>query len=58
MADPGALSPPRCVDDAKLGAYHEESEPGADIPPELLVQIEANMKACGIMRRPCLKKGK
>jgi hypothetical protein len=38
--------------------YHEESEPGADIPPEILKTIEANMKQRGIMRRACLKKEK
>jgi hypothetical protein len=38
--------------------YHEESEPGSDIPPDILKKIEANMKQRGIMRRPCLKKGK
>jgi hypothetical protein len=38
--------------------YHEESEPGADIPPEILKKIEANMRQRGIMRRACLKKEK
>jgi hypothetical protein len=36
--------------------YHDESEPGADIPPEILKKIEAKMRQRGIMRRPCLKK--
>jgi hypothetical protein len=35
---------------------HEESMPGADIPPDILKKIEANMKQRGIGRRPCLKK--
>ena len=33
-----------------------ESIPGADIPPEIMAEIEANMKQRGIMQRPCLKK--
>jgi hypothetical protein len=37
---------------------HDESEPGADIPHAILKKIEANMKARGIGRRVCLKKGK
>jgi hypothetical protein len=32
--------------------YHEESEPGADIPTEIMAKIEANC------RRRCLKKEK
>jgi hypothetical protein len=34
---------------------HDESEPGADIPPDILKKIEENMKQRGIGRRPCLK---
>ena len=37
---------------------YAKSEPCADIPPDILKKIEANMKARGIMRRPCLKRGK
>jgi hypothetical protein len=51
------LDPP----DASSGVEpvdHDESEPGADIPPDILKKIEANMKQRGIGRRPCLKKGK
>jgi hypothetical protein len=46
---PDATSGPEPVD-------HEESESGADIPPHILKEIEANMKQRGIGRRPRLKK--
>jgi hypothetical protein len=36
---------------------HPESIPGADIPKDILADIEANMKQRGIGLRPCLKKG-
>jgi hypothetical protein len=52
------LEPPASEPSTTEPSYHEESEPGADIPPDILKKIEANMKARGIMRRPCLKKGK
>jgi hypothetical protein len=51
------LDPPDSVSGVEP-VDHEESAPGAAIPPDILEKIEANMKARGIMRRPRLKKGK